>query len=340
MKKKGFPVVALAGLAAAAAVATAAPAWAHAAGAPGWACAAIAAAAMGAAAFSFAPALGEAMASRQQAALDAWSIEALARYAAFVDEHGRRPSRASRDSRERAAALFEADALRLAREGELPRATARAIAVLGGPISAERAAEMPEDPYAANSARDVPVSAAAALAALCALAAAALCLSFGFGGLGAGAGRQWLMLCALGVSAAMAVCDMKSTALPPSWSAFLWTAGAGAALLAGTAQLAAWAATAAFWAAALLIGRLAFSALGRPAPIGAGDLLMAPAVAAMCGPQGALFGLAACTAAMAAFYLPRLADRRLSPGDRVEMAPFLHVWLACGLAWPAVQALI
>ena len=91
MKKKGFPVVALAGLAAAAAVATAAPAWAHAAGAPGWACAAIAAAAMGAAAFSFAPALGEAMASRQQAALDAWSIEALARYAAFVDEHGRRP---------------------------------------------------------------------------------------------------------------------------------------------------------------------------------------------------------------------------------------------------------
>ena len=335
-----FPTLETAGCAFAAALASTAPQAAMSAGAPAWLCALLAAAAMGAGCLMCCGRFGAAMAARQSEALAAHWEEGLSRYRAFRAETGRDPRPRAKDSRERGAGIWLADAVRLAEAGELPRKTAVAIAQAGGPITPEQAAGMPEAPYGEREAAAAPMALRVLLTACCAAAGAAACWSFGLNANAAFAIREAMLLLATLVTASLAACDHASRMLPPRWAAAVWALGAAAALIASPATLGFWAATAAFYAVAMRLGSFALRALGRSGSIGAGDMRLAPACAAAGGPEGAIFGLAAAVAAMAAHYLPRLADRRLDPGSLVPMGAFLHIWLCAGLAWPAIASIV
>ena len=334
-----FPTLEAAGCAFAASLAVAAPGAAASAGAPAWLGALIAAAAMAAGCLLCCAGIGEAMAARQSEALAAHWEDGLPRYRAFKAEAGREPRALAKDSAERGVGVWLADALRLADAGELPRRAALAIAEVDGPISPERAAAMPESPYGAREAAPAPMALRTLLAACCAAAGAGACWTFGPCAGGAFAVREALLLLATLATASLAACDHGSRMLPARWSALVWALGAAAALIASPRSFAAWAAVAAFYAAAMGLGSLALKALGRKNSVGAGDLRLAPACAAACGPEGSIFGLACAIAAMAAHYLPRLADYRLRADSLVPMGAFLHIWLCAGLAWPAIASL-
>ena len=84
----------------------------------------------------------------------------------------------------------------------------------------------------------------------------------------------------------------------------------------------------------------AAASAGAPAWLGA--LVAAAAMAAGCLLCCAGIGEAMAarqSEALAAHYLPRLADYRLRADSLVPMGAFLHIWLCAGLAWPAIASL-
>lgn len=99
--------------------------------------------------------------------------------------------------------------------------------------------------------------------------------------------------------------------------------------------LVALAVTAALWAVDAVV-----RGLGRTSGLGRGDLRLVPWAVLPLGPQGALWGLAACSATMLAVSVAKLATRRARLGSHVPMGPAIAVLAAVGMAAAALPPLV
>ena len=126
-------------------------------------------------------------------------------------------------------------------------------------------------------------------------------------------------------------CDLKARMIPLECCAALAAAGGALqALAAGPAGLAAGLVFAAVAAGACLAANRV-AGRGRALPVGHGDIRCMAALSLATG-AAAPAGLLACYMSAAAFSLAGLAARRLTLRSGIPMAPFLSLWLACGVA--------
>ncbi len=235
----------------------------------------------------------------------------------------RRAGEASADEGGPFAAWLD-DSLRAAGQGTLARERAIALRGEGLPADPERAVrterQQKERCSFAPTRRRRAACAAAGAVAGAALAAADL---------------PWASALAAGVCAtAMLVavaCDLKARMIPLECCAALAAAGGALqALAAGPAGLAAGLVFAAVAAGACLAANRV-AGRGRALPVGHGDIRCMAALSLATG-AAAPAGLLACYMSAAAFSLAGLAARRLTLRSGIPMAPFLSLWLACGVA--------
>ena len=234
--------------------------------------------------------------------------------------------------------MWRDDVRRMAALGNLDRGRAEAAVAAG--VLAETALE-------SACANPVEKKACTCGLPMAALAAAAFALVLAFSPL-AGERPGPAPAAVLGAGIVLAACaawscDEARLIIPWECSAALLACGAGYQYAIGGAEaLASACAMAAITWAAFALTCKADKALHGRTSVGAGDVRFAPAAMMACGPAGAVVGLAAAAAALAA---TQAADKRARPDAgpalkrMLPMGPTLSCWAIAGTAAaPLLQA--
>lgn len=284
------------------------------------------------------PRLSGAITARKDRNLAEWWEESRQDYVKFKAENGREPESGKVGKDEAGAALWRDDVRRMAALGNLDRGRAEAAVAAG--VLAETALE-------SACANPVEKKACTCGLPMAAMAAAAFALVLAFSPL-AGERPGPAPAAVLGAGIVLAACaawscDEARLIIPWECSAALLACGAGYQYAIGGAEaLASACAMAAITWAAFALTCKADKALHGRTSVGAGDVRFAPAAMMACGPAGAVVGLAAAAAALAA---TQAADKRARPDAgpalkrMLPMGPTLSCWAIAGTAAaPLLQA--
>lgn len=285
----------------------------------------IAAAAGGAAVFGLlVPSAANSLLKRSFERSRAWWWDSYESYRAFEREGSATGLRKSAGGEEGAVALWLEDAVAAAKAGSLVRERVQALAEAGCDVDPARAVRDEEEQRLRCSYRVGPLGrlACAIVGAVggwllslvsphpVAFALAALC---------------WFAL-VVGT-----VCDIRARILPLEVCAAVALAGGTLQLCFGELEGFGWGCLVAVMVGTVCAVANRLFARGKAVPVGRGDMRCMAALSVASGAAAPL-GFAACYVTAAAFSLGGMAVGKLTLSDGIPMAPFLGVWLACGIA--------
>lgn len=254
----------------------------------------------------------------------AWWWDSYESYRAFEREGSATDFRKSAGGEEGAVALWLEDAVAAAKSGSLVRERVKALAEAGCDVDPARAVRDEEEQRLRCSYRAGPLGRLA-----CAIA---------------GAAGGWLLslvsphpvafvlaaLCWFALAVGT-VCDVRARILPLEVCAAVALAGSTLQLCFGGLEGFGWGCLVAVMVGAVCAVANRLFARGKAVPVGRGDMRCMAALSVASGAAAPL-GFAACYVTAAAFSLGGMAVGKLTLSDGVPMAPFLGVWLACGIA--------